>query len=339
MVGNVVKSDFEILPFRGRSQNQDGTCSETSGWAENVIHNVTRDVGCQPGFNLTTDDNGQTQCMAPAPCEKCKGDPVEISSGQKRQRERDYESAAPGGLEFVRYYNSGGFFGTESSLQVNSDVWRHSYSSNIVPYTGNANVMAAVVRPSGVARFFNASGVEMQNMDGASYRLQKLTDGGGNVTGWTLTTDTSDVESYDSQGRLASITTRAGFVTTLSYDAQGNLSTASDAFGRGLTFGYDAQNRLVTMTDPSSRVYQYGYDATGRLASVTYPDTQHTDLSVRERYAAVGAHRYRGRARGALCHVRIRRVRLGFLNRTRGAGQQVDVQQVLPLRCVAGSCH
>ena len=32
--------------------------------------------------------------------------------------------------------------------------------------------------------------------------------------GWTLTTPEKDVESYDAQGRLTSITTRTGYGTT-----------------------------------------------------------------------------------------------------------------------------
>jgi YD repeat-containing protein len=79
---------------------------------------------------------------------------------------------------------------------------------------------------------------------------------------------------FDAPGRLTSLTTRAGFATTLAYDGQGRLATVTDAFGRNLSFTYDASNRMETMTDPAARVYQYGYDAMGRLSTVTYPDTR-----------------------------------------------------------------
>ena len=124
------------------------------------------------------------------------------ANGQKRERATDYQSPAPGGLSFVRYYNSGGFFDSVSRHPVITDYWRHSYSTTIVAYPGNAYEMAAVVRPSGEVLHFNLSGSEIQNNDGAANRLQKLVDGGGAVTGWRLTTPESDVELYDAQGRL-----------------------------------------------------------------------------------------------------------------------------------------
>jgi RHS repeat-associated protein len=120
---------------------------------------------------------------------------------------------------------------------------------------------------------FKTNGVEFHNTDGAAHRLVKQTDGGGNVTGWQLTTPENDVEQYNAQGQLTQITTRAGFVTTLTYTS-GKLTSVTDAFGRSLTLAYDGSGNLYTVTDPTSRVYTYGYDTKGRLASATYPDTK-----------------------------------------------------------------
>jgi RHS repeat-associated protein len=272
--GPVPVETFELLPFSGRGVQSDGSCAPAGfGWSEIVVHRMTRDAGCPAGYFLGTGNDGGPECYLPKPCEKCGGNPIEISSGQKRQRESDYQSPAPGGLSFVRYYNSGGFFSLTARDLKNSDVWRHNYSAQIVERPGNAYVMATAVRPSGVTRDFNLSGVEMNNVDGAAYRLQRLADGAGSTTGWVLTTDENDVEAYDAQGRLVSITTRTGFVTSLAYDAEADLSTVTDTFGRSLVFTYDTAGNMSTMTDPSGRVYQYGYDASGRLSTVTYPDT------------------------------------------------------------------
>jgi len=231
-------------------------------------------LDCDASHIRRTGIDGSRECTVRPPCKTCVGNPVDVGNGQKRERATDYASAAPGGLSFVRHFNSGGFFDAVSRHPVNTDYWRHNYSATIIAYPGNAYEMAASIRPAGDVLHFNLSGGEIQNSDGAANRLQKLVDAGGALTGWRLTTPESDVELYDAQGRLTSVTTRAGFVTTLAYNAQGRLTTVTDAYARSLTLSYDASGQLVSMTDPASRVYQYGYDASGRLSTVTYPDTR-----------------------------------------------------------------
>jgi len=91
------------------------------------------------------------------------------------------------------------------------------------------------------------------------------------VAGGYRLTENDTVELYDVNGRLSSITNRAGVQQTLGYDAQGRLSSVTDSFGRSLGFTYDASNRVDTFTDSAGQVYTYSYDANGNLASVLYP--------------------------------------------------------------------
>ena len=116
-----------------------------------------------------------------------------------------------------------------------------------------------------------------------------------NATGWRYTTSGDEVELYDLNGKLRSITDRAGRTQTMTYtdgtagpnggyvlDASGNPTTTTlpvglllrvtDAFGKALYFGYDISSRIVKMTDPSGGNYVYAYDASNNLTSVTYPD-------------------------------------------------------------------
>jgi YD repeat-containing protein len=67
-------------------------------------------------------------------------------------------------------------------------------------------------------------------------------------SGYTLTDANDTVETYDTNGKLLSITGRAGTVQTMSYDPSGRLSGVTDSFGHRLTLSYDSQNRLITVT-------------------------------------------------------------------------------------------
>lgn len=67
-------------------------------------------------------------------------------------------------------------------------------------------------------------------------------------SGYTLTDANNATEAYDANGKLQSITSRAGVVQTMSYDTSGRLSTVADSFGHTLTLTYDSQNRLSTVT-------------------------------------------------------------------------------------------
>lgn len=265
----VLTSDYQILPFSGGQLDSYNNCNQ---WAENVIFSYSRSAGCPDGYSMANGD-ADTQCVKFPPCKECSGNTVDNGTRDERQRETDYRARAPGGLAFERYFNSGGFFDVVSRQETVADKWRNTYSTRVIPYpAANAYLMAAMQEPDGTVRMFNLSGVEVQNNDGAAYRLQKLTDGSGTLTGWRLTTADSDVESFDAQGRLTSIVTRAGFNTTVAYDSSGRLSSATDTYGRTMTFTYDASGNLSTMTDPASRLYQYAYDSSGNPVSVTYPD-------------------------------------------------------------------
>ena len=91
-------------------------------------------------------------------------------------------------------------------------------------------------------------------------------------SGYTLTDGNDTVETYNSVGKLQSITTRTGVVQTMGYDGSGRLSTIIDSFGHSLTLNYDSLNRLSTVGDPNGHTVQYGYDSSSRLSTVTNLD-------------------------------------------------------------------
>jgi len=76
-------------------------------------------------------------------------------------------------------------------------------------------------------------------------------------------------------GALLSISDRNGNVTTLSYDSAGRLATVTDPASRHLYFNYaDGSTPLVSsVTSDVGLTTSYAYDALGRLTQMTRPDS------------------------------------------------------------------
>ena len=240
--------------------------------------------------------------------EACCGNPINLATGNKFQKEVDYEGSGAFPLRFVRYYNStmrmanndGGHYGVGSyatsygnlavaglasadaepgfnaiGLDLVGANWRHSYQGAIVKVATSQITTAHVYRPDGRVVPFNLHNGVFYPPQDAKERLELQPD-----NSWRLTTPNNDVETYSEFGRLTSIRNRAGLTQTLSYDGCGRLSTVTDDFGHALTFSYtdgcgafNLEHRIASITDPAGGTYQYSYDTQGRLASVTYPDS------------------------------------------------------------------
>jgi YD repeat-containing protein len=91
-------------------------------------------------------------------------------------------------------------------------------------------------------------------------------------SGYTLTDANDTAEAYDANGRLVTVTSRAGVVQTLTYNGSDSLANVTDSFGHSITIGYDSLGRLSSVTGPDLAAVQYGYDTSGRLASVINAD-------------------------------------------------------------------
>jgi len=68
------------------------------------------------------------------------------------------------------------------------------------------------------------------------------------ASGYTLTDPSDTVETYDSTGKLLSVTSRAGVVQTMNYDTSARLITVTDNFGHQLTLTYSSQGLLSSVT-------------------------------------------------------------------------------------------
>ncbi|WP_176225107.1 RHS repeat domain-containing protein [Methylomagnum ishizawai] len=212
------------------------------------------------------DENGNYLALLVPPlknlgeCCPAEGNPLNPGTGNKFQVETDYVGAAHTQLEFQRYYNS-----------QDGGNWHSTYHRNLTPPAAVGDNVQIIRADGRVDTFAPVAGAWQADPDVTS-RLAAVTDGGGTQTGWKLTLDDDSIERYALDGRLNSITTRAGLVTTLSYNANNQLTQVTGPFGHTLVFAYDPYGTLVKMTTPDGKDYLYTYDGYNNLAAVTYPD-------------------------------------------------------------------
>jgi RHS repeat-associated protein len=203
-------------------------------------------------------------------CSNCSvGNPIDLVTGQKYQRESDYIGAGSFPLAWERHYRAG--------------VWQTSYSRHLVATIVSAPTAAhtiaymilQVYRDDGqILSFDNDQGTGAV-WEGDADVVVKVTtqfDIHGNILSHTLTDENDAIETYNATGQLTSVKNRAGVTQIIGYDASSRLSTVTDSFGRSISLGYNGAGQIATMTDPAGNSYQYTYDASGNLSTVTNPD-------------------------------------------------------------------
>ncbi|MEE2038966.1 DUF6531 domain-containing protein [Nocardiopsis sp. CT-R113] len=151
--------------------------------------------------------------------------------------DRAYSSGNPGGA-----LGAGWSLPWETSLSMDSDgavVLREESGSQLTFTPGNSDTYTA---PTGARSVLRST-----------------------AQGWELTTPDRRTLSYDSQGRLSSVSNRGQRQLAITYDA--NLpSLVTDSSGRDYELDY-AGDRLTRVTLPDGRYVQYGYTG-GQLTSV-----------------------------------------------------------------------
>jgi RHS repeat-associated protein len=206
-------------------------------------------------------------------CDVCSNgtNPIHTASGNKYEKETDYIGQGVFPLRFERIYSGND---TYDNLPTPMGIgWSYTYSAHLVAYpssSGGSIDRVTAFRADGRVLDFSANGSSWQADPDVRERLAATT------SGWQITTSDDDVETYDTDGRLTSVTSRGGFVQTLSYvDTNGHPSNpvqrVTDPQGRHLDFTYDGSGRLTQLTEPDGQVVTYTYDAANNLASVAYP--------------------------------------------------------------------
>lgn len=245
-------------------------CGATAtGTAYTSVYQFGSDVHCA----AFVPDNGKN--LGPPPCPDCsQGNPINGAVGNKFQSEVDFKA---GGLEFVRTYNSL-YPGEHSAL---GHKWRHNWDRKVFSMSANAQI----IRGDGKRYFFTppSSGNVWVGDPDVLERLESVSGG------WKVTTGADEVELYNSAGKLVSVASASGEVTTLGYSdgtssgangavyddaptaaiAPGLLIRVTDFRGRSLTLTYKSNDTLARMIDPAGQVYEYTVGTT--TTAVKYP--------------------------------------------------------------------
>src|SRR5260221_1228855 len=308
--GNELFSYSRLSPTFQTIDPNNGSCSGQNNYYAMFARRVRQYI-CPQEFTQLTKADGRTWCSkAPAPAcsvsseqeSKCGkvnsaggatfGDPIQVTDQTKSQSESDYRGVA---LNLIRVYRKNDAFvpsnGQTYLAKGFGPRWTHNYERHIYPFTGNAFLMAAALRPDGSIRYFKPNGREHPNLGPSALLTPQMS--GATVTGWRLVSVNNEIEDYDAGGQLLSINYR-GAVVTMTYSTAGTppsiapgpgyLIQVTDFAGRALNFDYTATGRITRRTDPAGAQYLNAYDeATAirkpgevpsiELTSVTYPMT------------------------------------------------------------------
>lgn len=116
-------------------------------------------------------------------------------------------------------------------------------------------------------RSYTATGIAIASEDGAEVYEFDAT-GRHLRTRDALTQRLLLTFSYDSAGRLATVTDADGNVTTLERNTAGNLTTVVSPFGQRTAVALDARGYLATVTNPAGEVITAQHDTLGLLLSL-----------------------------------------------------------------------
>jgi len=215
-----------------------------------------------------------------------RGNPCNPASGNKYQREVDYQGP---GFEIVRHFNSvlpgeveGIVIAPPQTVELGKGSrWRLGLDRTLVMYSGTTGATALVARPDGRAFYFTLVGGVWQADGDVNDQLEQT------PTGWIYTLADGGKETYenyvDSNGladiksRMVTESDRNGRATTYHYDTLGRLINIVGPYGHILALAYDNAGRLASLTAPTNETITYAYDddlvvPQGNLVRVNYPD-------------------------------------------------------------------
>jgi Domain of unknown function (DUF6531) len=203
------------------------------------------------------------------PPSQCVANPIDALSGNKYQRETDYDI-------FTRTYNNQSTSSSTLGLR-----WKGGFDKRIWK-VGNSNTSVAVVRETGEEVLFTAIGGNWVAPTDLNNILTEFKDGSGNTTSWTYTLENQTVETYDSVGKLLSaVDANGNLFINLEYalpagaGGDGNdvtLDRVVDFYNRVLSFSYDADLRLASIVTPDGIISFTYYSTNNLLKTVTYPN-------------------------------------------------------------------
>jgi RHS repeat-associated protein len=198
-------------------------------------------------------------------------DPVNTAIGNFTHEETDIAVISRGKpLAFTRYYNS-----LDTRASALGTGWTHNYNISLIEDTQNNKI--SVCWEDGRTDYWVSDGSGGYK-PAQPWLHDTLAKNGGN---WQVKKQNLDIYTFDSQGRLTSITDKNNNSLNLAYnnaDYPKLATTISDDLGRSLTISYDQDGFLTSVVDfgQPPRAVQYAYNE-GRLTRVTDVSNNHID--------------------------------------------------------------
>jgi RHS repeat-associated protein len=221
----------------------------TTSWTHDLDGLMSARTTAIGTWNYTYDKNGNLKTLeTPAGSATGTAGDGTISHGYDRMGRRTSTDYSDSTSDVSRTYDLAGRPATMSD------------GSGTVTYThDNADRLTDIARSGGGA--------------GLNGTLSYGYDDAGNITGRTLPDSTSSSQSFDDDGRLASITS-GGLTTSFAYDAAGNLTTTTLPADNGHveTRTYDRAGRLTTVENSKTPTilskFLWALDAAGNPTKV-----------------------------------------------------------------------
>lgn len=188
-------------------------------------------------------------------------DPIDLTTADKGHVQVDYLSVGASAVRLARVYHSNlSYFNAQVTVPMGTG-WRMFYDRSVQVVSAS---QVRMHRANGRAIDFTWNGA-------AWVSGEPVGQLGSIVGGWTYINERDVVETYNSAGRLLTMTS-AGHATTLQYDGSNRLWRVVNPFGRAISFSYDNSGRVSTVTLPSGGALVYGYGSNNNLISVRFAD-------------------------------------------------------------------
>jgi len=227
-------------------------------YAEGEVHT---DV-FQKGFILPATPNCKGGDFNNDPkTEKCIGSSVNLGTGRLSHSQELFSLNNNRSLALGLALNYRSVPFAPSSI---GNGWSHSYEETLEPGEG----YSMVFWQEGTRRIYNK-----RKVTDSSY-LPPLGDHSTlaqTENGWTITESDGLRRTFDSNGRILSITDRYVDNSLEFTYSGGKLAKVTDATGRAVSFSYNADSgKLETITDPKQNVFTLGFSGS-YLSSLTLP--------------------------------------------------------------------
>jgi YD repeat-containing protein len=178
---------------------------------------------------------------------------------------------ALGGIELSLTYDTTKVPSTSSAVQsalqepsAFGAQWKSNFHRKLVVLPGGTRAMLS--RGDGKVLYFGDTTSSLKISGPLSHRLAATADG------YVFSdTETGTLESFDSAGRLKSVSTTQGKLLTFTYDGQDNLVKVQSGDGRTLSFSY-ADGLITRITGPDWSTIAAAYDVNRNLTSLTWQD-------------------------------------------------------------------